>query len=413
MIKKIFITCCKMTCEKRKLDAKKIFNYFLKNNYEITYDPNNADIIIIVTCGVVDFSSQEAFNVIDKYKKLNKEILVTGCVPAIDDKEFDKRYKNDKLIKKITTKDLHLEPEKFEKLYPENKFKFSNIKETNFKWINKSFIKSNKITKKIYQFGVKKILGDEYLYLLDFPQENEFYIRVSWGCIKQKKPCSYCLITKAIGNFKSKPLKNIINEFKNGLNKGFKDFYLLSDDIGSYGTDIKTTFPKLLDETTKIDDDYKVKVFCLNPVWLVKYVDEILKILKRGKITDISIPIQSGSNKILKLMNRFNNREKIINAINKIKKTDHNIKLSTHIIVGFPSETEDDFKDSLDLIKTTNIDAGKLFPISIKKGTKADEINPKIDDDEILKRINFAKKFLRENGYNTFMYKRNLFFSKK
>jgi tRNA A37 methylthiotransferase MiaB len=152
---------------------------------------------------------------------------------------------------------------------------------------------------------------------------------------------------------------------------------------------------------TNIEGNYSIGLEAVNPVWLLKYLNEFEKILKTNKIKVISIPIQSGNNRILKLMNRFSEVEKINNALIKLKKSYNELELASAFIAGFPSETENEFKDTLDFIIKSKINMGVLIPMSIKPGTKAENLKPVIPNTVINKRIVNAKDFFKEHNYNT------------
>jgi MiaB/RimO family radical SAM methylthiotransferase len=224
-----------------------------------------------------------------------------------------------------------------------------------------------------------------------------FMIRISWGCISN---CAYCGIKNAVGPLRSKPIEQCVREFQKGLDQGYKDFILCADNMGPYGIDIGSSFPELLDKLTNIPGEYDILIRYLDPRWAIKYVDKLEEILKRNKITSIDIPIQSGSSRILKLMNRYNDVETMKDTILRLKKTIPNLEIITHIIVGFPGETEEDFKQTLDFIEETNLDFGFILPFSLKTGSKAEKIEPKVPQKEIWRRIKYIKRFLRSMGYN-------------
>ncbi len=239
-----------------------------------------------------------------------------------------------------------------------------------------------------------------------------FRVRISWGC---KGNCSYCIIKKAIGKLHSKPFTQCVSEFKKGLKEGYKKFIITGDDTSVYGQDIGSSFPELLDEITKITGEYEISILHINPGWIVKYADDLKKPLKRNKIVSLGIPIQSGCSRILQLMNRYYNVEKMKDAFIKIKNSSSNLLLTTTYIIGFPSETWDEFQETLNFIIETNFDSGVIYRFSLKEDTAAEKIKPKIPYDEISRRMNYAKKFLTKNGFKVFYSNENnsILFDKK
>ena len=394
--KKIFIYANNV-CERRKLDIRRIATYFTKNGYQIITNPRKADIIILSTCGANDFLTKYHLGNIHRFKKYRADLIVTGCIPDTDKGKFEKIYDG----KFITTKKL----EKIDTYFPDNKIKFNEIEDCNQPWITideskindvfKKLFMNSAISKKLY-FGfldylLKKFINEGHLLLdnlLDLPYDDFYTIRISEGCLGN---CSYCGIKRALGRFQSKPFDQCITEFKKGLDAGFSNFFITAEDTGAYGKDIGKTFVDLLDGLTKIKGKYSIGILEINPVWLIQQIDSFEEIIKRGKIKAINVPIQSGSNRILKLMHRYSNSEKIQDVLLRLKKAHPDLTLGTHIIVGFPTETEEEFKESLQLIKKTGINIKMLVPMSIKQDTVAENIEPKITRNEISRRLKYEK----------------------
>jgi tRNA A37 methylthiotransferase MiaB len=406
-IKKVFIGAEKV-CDRRKLDAQRIATYFKKNSYEIVTNPKKADIIIAFTCGATNDIADISLNYVKKFKVYNGELIVAGCIPDTDKKAMDEIF----MGKKFSAKEM----EKIDIFFPKHKIKFNQVNDTNIPWINidetklidafKKIIIQPKIGRKMYayltDYFLKSIFGKNYLIgnqWLNIPFNDYYLIRVSQGCSNN---CAYCGTKRAVGNHKSKPLDECVKEFKIGLEKGFTNFVLTSDDTGAYGMDINSSLPDLLDKLTKNNGCYSIDIRALNPNWIVKYIDELEPILNRGKIKIMSIPVQSGSDRILKKMHRFSNSKKIKEAFNKIKKAYPKIALDTHFIVGFPGETMDDFKESLELIKEVGFDFGCLIPLSIRPDTEIEKIKTKIPDLEIKNRLKIGRNYLTNMGYSTF-----------
>jgi tRNA A37 methylthiotransferase MiaB len=402
-------------CERRALDAKRLQKYFLVNGHKIVNDPNIADINVLIFCATIDSDTKHALELIKDYqKRYSAELIVAGCLPAIDKEKLKKIYNK----KKFITSDLNRFPEKIDELFPHNKIKFkdiedSNIYDLNFKFQNINQEKNSKFFRNRWYLNINakiKILiaktFDRNLYkknslYYNFLLENPFLLRISWGCPNN---CSYCGIRKAIGPLQSKPIKDVIKEYKKGLENGYKTIVLVSDDSGSYGIDINSSFPELLDELTKTPGDYKIIIRDFNARWLVKYIDELEEIFKRGKIDCIDIPIQSGSPRILKLMRRYSDIKKTKDALLRLKNFSPNMLINTHYILGFPSETLEDFKETISFLTDIKFNAIIVFPFSEKSGTKAEEITPKISKSEITKRIEILKNAMNSHGYYM-MYK--------
>jgi tRNA A37 methylthiotransferase MiaB len=418
-MKKVFITSG-IICDKRKLDLNQIKQYLIQNDYEVVDKPSKADFILISTCGVSEAFAKISFDKIKEFNKYSGKVVVTGCLPDTDKKRFDELFKG----ASFSTRHI----DEIEKYFPGN-VRFSEIEDCNSLWMN---VERNKIsdiiklgclkfdfTKKIYvgffHQIFRNILGENHLilhsfYALNLPIDDLYIIRIATGCWGN---CAYCASKNAVGEFKSKPFNICINEFKRGLEHGYTNFFLTAEDTGGYGLDINSNFAALLREMVNIKGDYWINIYALNPQWVVQYIDELEQIVRKGKIKAICIPIQSGNRRILQQMHRYPDIEKITNALIRLKKADPNLSLATHCIVGYPSETEREFKETLDFIKATDIDLGFVSSISIKTDTEAETIEPKVSKREISTRVKYAQKYLNNFGYKTFRVKDIFVFHKK
>lgn len=419
-MKKVFIDA-ELLCDRRKLDTTRISKYLIRNDYEIVNHPKKADVILVCTCGFGNSMADISFNKIKKLNKYNTEVIVTGCLPDTDKKRFDHIFTG----RFFSTKHI----DEIETYFPGNIVSFSQIEDGNSLWNNVNRDKISDIFKQLFlKFDLTKRayisffdqifrnkIGENHLILhsfygLNLPIDDLYIIRIASGCWQN---CAYCGIKKAVGDFKSKPLNICLNEFENGLQKGYSNFFLTAEDTGCYGLDINSNFPELLEKITNIDGEYKINIYALNPRWVVKYITELEEIVKKGKIKAICIPVQSADNRILTQMNRYSDVEKIQSAFMRLKKANPDLSLATHCIVGFPSETDQEFEKTLDFIKATHLDLGIIMLMSIKTDTEAEMIEPKVSRDKIFKRMRMGQKYLNKVGYKTFILNDTLYFGKR
>jgi MiaB/RimO family radical SAM methylthiotransferase len=393
-MKKVFIYV--HACEQRSLDARKVSDYFSKNNYEIVKKPKNADIIIYFTCAVLKNKTKKALNMIKEFQnRFNAELIVAGCLPDIEKKELSRIFKG----KTLSTKDLY----KIDEFFPDNRVKFDSIEDANVLFDEILFDRmlidkiishvpeKNKIYNKIKPLFTSKLFEDSLL--------ESYILRISWGC---NSNCSYCGIKKAIGSFYSKPIEECIKEIKKGLKAGYSEFVIVADSVGAYGRDIKKTFPELLEKVTAIKADHKISIQSLDPFWLVKYIDEIKAIKNKEKIKSIQICLQSGSNRILKLMNRYSNIDKIRDALLDFKSCFPKTLLSVEFMISFPTETAEELNKTLSLVKDIGFNSGQFFTYSERPGTDALKIKPKITKLRKLYNLYHTKKELKKQGYNLY-----------
>jgi len=413
---KIFIYV--KACSRRALDAAKVRDYLLENGYDLVENPKDADTIILFTCGGDDRIAKISLDNTRYFQKYKAELIVAGCLPDIETNKLSKIYNG----KTLTTKELD---KKIETIFPpKNKISFSKIAEANITFRNiyenhillaaRKIITNAKPIEKLYlkleHHILSNFLGkDTFLYRLYLLRKDEFFILISRGCLGN---CTYCGIKNAVGKLKSKPLNQCVEEFKIGLEEGFNKFIISAEDSGAYGLDINCSIVELLDIVTDFPGNYQISIDDFAVRWAVKYIDDLERIFKKGKISDIAIPIQSGSSRILKLMNRYSDVEKIKNIFYRLNRTYPNIKISTHYILGFPTETWDDFIQTLLLIIEMDIKEGLIFKFSCKEGTEAEKIEPKISVKEINKRWRYANNFFKKAGYYVICKKDIFMFAK-
>ena len=424
MKKKIYLAYS--GCNRRGLDSQRLSNYFLKNNYKIILKPEEADFIIFITCGATLLAIKDCFSKIKIFQEeYDAELIVAGCLPAIQPRQLAKIF-NGKII---MTEDLVKNPDKVDMLFPEINIKFREIKDTNIVMLtpaeNQNFIKNFQriiqnikntptmdrkstfftliLQLQIFHRLINHIINnffnkDSFPYDL-FNKDKKFIIRHSWGCTGN---CSYCGIKKAVGPHINKSIESCVNEFKEGISLGYKTFLLSGDDTGAYGIDNLSSFPELLYKIIRLKEtQYEIEIKGLNPVWMVKYIDDLEKILKSERINKISCPIQSASSRILKLMNRYSNVEKIKDAFLRLKKAYPKLKFSTHIILGFPTETMEDLEKTISFLDDIEFDYVLIFTYVEIPGAKSEMIEPKIPKDIMEKRLKYLKKHLKKEGYQS------------
>jgi len=211
--------------------------------------------------------------------------------------------------------------------------------------------------------------------------------------------CSFCITKLAKGNLQSFPKEDIINEIKKRIEEGYKRINLTSTDNGCYGLDINTSLVSLLKNITEIPGDFKIRIGMINPNYAKLYLNDLIKIYKSDKIIKfLHIPVQSGSNKILKDMNRKYKVQDFINVVSKFRKNILGINISTDIIVGYPTESEEDFEETLNLVKKIKPEVLNISKFTSRPGTKASRLK-QLKTEEIKRRsvilTNLYKDYLR------------------
>ena len=331
-------------CTRNKSDEELIKGQIEKDEkLEETKDIDEADTVILNTCGVKNKTQSKMINRLKRYRKKGKKVLVTGCLPRINTEileEHEAAMTDPNTIEKI--------PEALEKIKKGKKPVYTSEK------------RGNKLEeKKKIRKGITGILP------------------IAEGCLGN---CSYCGVKKARGNLYSYPENSIIEEIKRLIQKGKKQIYLTSQDTGCYGLDKKdTNLPKLIRKITEIDEEFKLRIGMMNPEHLKKQErrKELIKSMKNPKIYKfIHLPIQSGSNKVLKDMNRKYTVEEFKKIAGDLEKNIKELNLATDVIVGYPTEKEKHFQETIKLIKEIKPDVTNISRFHPRPNTEAEKLEP-------------------------------------
>jgi threonylcarbamoyladenosine tRNA methylthiotransferase MtaB len=233
-------------------------------------------------------------------------------------------------------------------------------------------------------------IKDEFEKRIDICNSKTFSIKVSTGCTGK---CSYCSIRLARGKVKSKPIDDILIEFKNGLDLGYTHFGLIGTDLGDYGKDIDSDLYELLRHILKIKGDYYLKLRNVSPRWLIPNHAKLKRLLESKKIIYLQSPVQSGSDSILALMNRGYKSDDYIAATRDLKEACPRLFLRTQIIVGFPQETAACFNASKRIVNSGIFDYIDIFRFTKREGTAAAGIFPDVPYPVIVRR--YCELFLK------------------
>ena len=368
------------TCTRVKLFGLDVENLFLENGYKKNKKSENSNLIIVNTCSFLK-SKEKYF--LDLIKKINndlkdrQQLVIIGCLPSINKEELLKI--NNKMI--LFGRDLNKIKEyfNFEKSI---KTKATSVKDKlsfnkNLEYIfNKLFLRSKHIE---YRLKRNKVC----------------YLQISSGCQGRCTYCSERFTTK----LKSRPINEILEAIETGISRDYKLFGLNSDDASAYGKDIDSSLDELLKEIVKIKEKVYFSIPEFNPNGLS---EEIINYLKDEKFLYITVPIQSGSQRILDLMERPYKIDEVMEKIKLIKKNNKNLKINTHIIVGFPGESEEDFQKTKEVIQTGLFDRVKVFMYNERPKTKAKDFPNKVAEDIKLKRRNEILKIEKIQNIKNF-----------
>ena len=318
-------------CAKNLVDSENILGLLIKNNYEVVFKKEEADILIINTCGFIESSKKESIDVILDNINNKQKVVVTGCLVN--------RYV-DELKKEIPEVDLWIPIRD----YP----RFTQLLST-------------------LDSDIKNYEGVNDNYRMVSTGNYSAYLKIGEGCSNR---CTYCAIPLIRGPYVSRPFESIVNEAKYLAGQGYKELIILQQDTTRYGLDLepKTTIVDLLKELLKIKSLEYIRLLYLYPD---EITDELIELIaKEERLTPyFDIPIQHSEDRILKAMNRRGDKAHLKELFTKIRNKIPNAILRTTIMVGFPGETESDFKELMRFIEEIKFDHLGAFKYSREEGT--------------------------------------------
>ncbi|MGG7057662.1 30S ribosomal protein S12 methylthiotransferase RimO [Clostridium nigeriense] len=341
-------------CDKNRVDSELILGTINKF-YEITNDPKEAEIIIVNTCGFIESAKQESIDTIlemaeykEKYKC--KMLIATGCLTQ--------RY-GEELLELMPEIDILMGVNDYMKIHK----------------LILDFIKGER---KLFAANYSDENINEGIRLLT-TDKHTAYVRIAEGCDNY---CTYCIIPKIRGKFRSREKEAILDEVKLLSKNGVKEVILIAQDLTYYGMDIykENKLHELIREISNVEGIEWIRLLYCYPE---EITDELIEeIATNDKVVKyLDLPIQHISNNILRKMARRTNKETIVSIIDKLRERVPGITLRTSLIVGFPGETEDDFKELCGFLEEYKLDNVGVFKYSKEEGTPAANMEDQIDED--------------------------------
>lgn len=360
MRKKEKISVITLGCAKNTVDSERLMRQIQLNRMRLTSDPNEADTVIINTCGFIDAAKEESVNTILQAVELKnngklKKLIVAGCL--------SERYK-ETLEKEIPEVDLYFGTEKYQEII--------NELGGNLKY---------------------ELLGER---LLSTPSHFA-YLKISEGC---DHPCSFCAIPLMRGKHKSIPMKSLIEEAEFLADKGTKELIIIAQDTTDYGKDIydKKNLASLLNKLSKINGIEWIRLMYAYPSHFPEDVIDV--IAENPKVLNyIDIPLQHISDNVLKSMRRGVTAKQTYKLIEKLKSKIPDITLRTTFIVGYPNETEEDFNQLIEFIKEIQFDRIGAFTFSVEENTSSFILGDPISKREKQRRKSLLMKIQSEISY--------------
>lgn len=348
-------------CPKNLVDSERILTELRTEGYHVVPSYDDADMVIVNTCGFIDSAVQESLEAIGEALHENGKVIVTGCLGAKEDQ-----------IREVHPKVLEISgPHSYEQV-------LSHV----HKYVPKP--KHDPFTSLVPETGVK------------LTPRHYAYLKISEGCNHR---CTFCIIPSLRGDLESRPIGSVLDEAKRLVESGVKELLVISQDTSAYGVDVKhrtgfwngqpvkTSMLSLCEQLAKLGVWVR-----LHYVYPYPHVDDVIPLMAEGKILPyLDIPLQHASPKVLKLMKRPGSMERTLERIKRWREICPELTLRSTFIVGFPGETEEDFEMLLDFLREAKIDRAGCFKYSPVDGATANDLPDQIPEE------------VKEDRWNRFM----------
>jgi len=322
-------------CAASFADSEMITGLVVNGGHTMAEDPSDADLNVIVTCSVKDVTAHKMVHRIKRLK--SKPLVVAGCLPKAETASVEKFSPKASL------------------LGPNSLGKTLEVIDSTLRGHKRIELEDSDTSK----VGLPKVRLNPAVGIVE----------IASGCMSE---CTFCQTKLAKGEIRSFRIGDITRQVRQEVDDGCREVWLTSTDNGCYGFDIGTNLPSLVNAVSEIDRDFMIRVGMMNPMYMPRIREDLLESFENPKLFKfLHIPVQSGSNQVLNEMKRGHTAEVFRRSSETFRKKFGKFTISTDVIVGFPTETEEDFEQTLDMIQETRPDVVNLSRYSARPGTKA------------------------------------------
>jgi threonylcarbamoyladenosine tRNA methylthiotransferase CDKAL1 len=391
--KTFFISNSAHPCTEIALDANRIRHFYLANGWHETVNPAEADHLIVSTCAYNQQYEDAAINDVRQRAgqlKPGARLITTGCLPKINPDRLSHTAESTW----VPPLELQRFDDLIEATQPIDQVPVHAVRLQEYE-ANPFFHRLVKVKSKLE--GLRRRLGIDLIphWMGTIPTPDWFFIRGSVGCLGQ---CTYCAVRRAKGGLISVPAEQIIRQTRAAVERGAKEISLAGDDMGAWGVDLDRDLADLLGEMVAVGEGFKINIRFVEPLYLMRVIDKITPIFATGRISAFCLPIQSGSNRILRRMGRGYTIEQVLDLVDRIAAIPQHPRLASIIMVGFPGETDDDFLASAALIDRLQVDMFQILPYEGRPGTPSVLLPDQVPDevkrdrhDRLLRKFKLAK----------------------
>lgn len=327
-------------CPTNIADCELSLGILKEAGFEIVSSPEESDLNIIFTCIVKTPTEQRMIRKIQELSGSGKPLVVSGCMAKTSQRTIERMCPNASI------------------LGPNSISHVAEVTRAALEGKKVIFVRDDDEKKSGERVRSKKLLG---------------IVPISSGCLSN---CAYCAVKFARGKLRSYPADAIVEDARRLVGSGCREIWLTSQDNGCYGVDTGSSLPELVEKVCSVDGKFKIRIGMMNPTYLKgKTMEKLVDAYKNEKVSKfIHIPVQSGSDKVLKDMKRGYSVADFENIVERFRKEIPEIFISTDVIVGFPGETDEDFQMTVDLLKKTKPDKVNISKFGSRPGTEASKM---------------------------------------
>ena len=392
MTRTVCITFCN-GCPRSQVETARLFGYFERNGWRISNALAKSDLVIVSGCAVASEAEEESLRAIsaaDRRRRADSQLVVVGCIAGIAEERLRETFdaavvpptefsELDSIIDATVPIDHICDPNDIGPTLRRAPSPFGGIARTRshhaVAQIRTAF-RAHRLPERRHSRGFTSLE----------PRRDVHSIRVASGCLEQ---CSFCAIRTAEGPLRSKPLDHVLREFDEGLALGRTEFELIGTDVGAYGQDAGVTCMDLLGSIFGRPANFRLTILDAHPRWLLLFENALIPLLATnvGRIRLVMIPVQSGSERMLQLMRRGYSAPEVTRSLSALRTAAPGLTLGTHVLVGFPGETDEDFEHTCRLLNVLQFDRVSIYIYSERPGTQAADLPGRVPDDVKARRV--------------------------
>ncbi len=367
-------------CSASFADSEMISGLIVNGGHTLAKNSSESDLNLVVTCSVKDATANKMIYRIKQLK--SKPLVVAGCLPKAEQITVDKISKNASM------------------LGPNSLGKTLSVIDSTLKGQKSIALEDTDLSK----VGLPKVRLNPIVGIVE----------IATGCMSE---CTFCQTKLSKGDLTSFRIGDIVRQVNTEVQEGCKEIWLSSTDNGCYGLDIEADLPTLVNAVSEISHEFNIRVGMMNPMYMPRIRDDLLKSFENDKVYKfLHIPVQSGNDKVLNEMKRGHTAKTYRDTVKRFREKFPNFTISTDVIVGFPSESEADFEDTVQLLEETRPDVVNLSKYSQRPGTEAATWK-QIDVSEVRRRskqiYELARKISKENNQKWIGWTGNVLFNER